>query len=253
MDITKSQKCLRFKIGAENHPQILIISGAESTLLESYENAYEAVVEIVRASNAYKHTNTALYNYGNNFIVFTAPRGCGKTSTMLSFTEELHNFSRCEVKNSDDEQFRKINSVCRKLENEEFIILPPIDPTALDERHDILSVVLSRIFNYADQRWKADRANENGLENKNNIIRLLKECYSGVEALRQPRGGSREWTLEELSMIGDSSTLKENLYKLVQKVLSFNGEGYKHKHKHLVIQIDDAILISLMYLKSWSI
>ena len=242
----RKKAVLEMRIGEEDHPKLSKIGRPDSTLLKCYGEAIASIDEIIK-NTRYFHTlkseeerREQLYNYYNNLVIFSAARGCGKTSAMLTFSRFLHN-SQNKHERIDD----SIKIAAKELEKHSFIVMQPIDPTTLDNQHDIVSLILSRLLHHAAGIWKKEEYGAGGWSNgtqrqtvKAEIVRLLRLCQSAVLSLKNSRVSEGAWSLDYLSDLGSVADLRKHFYELVNKVIEL--EGCSVENCHLVLQIDDA-------------
>ncbi len=204
---------------------------------EVYAKANTAVKEIVQEMGDYckQNQNGFRIKYqgmGNNMILFCAGRGQGKTSAMQSFAKVL----RREVSSELFEVDEKYN----------FHVLDSIDPTALDGEESILRVLIARLFfEYEEMFDKREKLKDEREENrlKAALLDLFQQCFANVDYLKgkQKRDVGQD-DLEYLAGMGNSATLKKNLYKLIKTLLKFMYPNNEENRNYLVIQIDDVDL-----------
>lgn len=199
------------------------------------------------------------YNYPNNLIVYSGGRGTGKSSAMLTFVDSLvrpdsgmfqrpflQEMVECELlgilgKNEDDVD-EAASMVYDLLHKSTFLSLAPIDPTMLENNAQILINILARMFQEAERAWERGRreqGNANDINEKNQLMQQFSTCYNCITAIKQKSELHQEFEgLDLLANLGDSSTLKRQMAKLVEKLLRFvvprAGEN-----SYLILQIDD--------------
>lgn len=202
----------------------------------AYRQALEALREIVRQAvkippPCEKGYADKLYGYSHNIIVFSGRRGQGKTSSMLSFSDAM----------------RTCRPNCRKdssglPEDCGFTVLPPFDPTVLEENQSILAVILSRMYRLAEEAWQSSSAQSSGCGHseaeKNSLLEQFQRCLSGINAIKFRKGDEIK-TLHAIHEISDSSLLKDNFYKLTGQLLRFIARDTPPCCSFLVIQLDD--------------
>ncbi len=229
---------LKMKRGQE-HGLVITqdIQSKDNIMYVAYSQALDAVREIVRQAREFSSLNSdgkkaKLYSYSHNIIAFSGSRGQGKTSAMLSFSQGLASAEEKE-----------------KLQDCSFTILDPIDPTVLEENQGILAVILSRMYRLAEESWQESFKSHNSTfghshseADKNAILGLFQKCLSGITAVKFRRGEEIK-SLQIVHEISDSSLLKENFYRLTDKLLHFTSPGpdgtHSSRHPFLVIQLDD--------------
>lgn len=240
-------KKLTFYRGDEYRAKIETEFEEDGFFEDVYLQARKNLLKIIREAEEYKREHKACgykikyQGMGNNVILFTSKRGQGKTSAMLSFAE----FLRSADKNK---------GVLQKIDGKKFLVLDAIDPTSFDKDENLLRVLVSRLFvqygkirnskqsyyndNVEDQRKKAD------------LLKLFRDCYNNIEALRgKTNKEDLQDNLEHLIQLGNSASLKENLFELVEQLLRImeNQSGEccdRPQSNFLVVQIDDADLFS---------
>lgn len=195
----------------------------------AYQQAANALCEIVTHAKAFNKLDVCreLYGYSQNIIAFSGERGQGKTSTMVSFSKAM----------SDHDLKDSMFTDCV------FRVLPPIDPTVMEETQSILGVILSRMYRMAEDRWSENCGGRgftlgNPTEaQKNKLLEQFQRCLRGINSVKY-RKGSEIKSLIEINEMGDSSLLKQNLYELTNMLLEFVATEARNHH-FLVIQLDD--------------
>ena len=87
-----------------------------------FTNQYDRAIDIIR--DFWYYDGGRKYISTPNIVAFCGDRGEGKTSCMLSLTEQLP----------------------QAFDDETFDILEPIDPSFFDEQHNILELVLGQMY-----------------------------------------------------------------------------------------------------------
>lgn len=146
--------------------------------------------------------------YLNNVIAFCGERGQGKSTTMKHFVGELRKDSKVEV-------------------------LKVIDPMALEMAHNIVDIIISRLFDdFRSKRGDMDRSDDMKFVEKfqkiHRNISVLKNAKRFIE-----KEYAYDSSIQNLSDITDSMEMKKNIMELVRLFLD-----YKNKQM-LVIPIDD--------------
>lgn len=180
-----------------------------------------------------------ILGYSNYAIVFTAERGSGKTSTMLSFGRMLGNDNMMKQFFKDDLDAMEAG----------FHVLSCIEPTSMESGDSILKVIISRMFFSFKERWQlCQTSNYSSIlnEKKAKLIQRFQKCYRNIDILKQNIKQEDIYDdLYYLSEIGDSTNLKVELYQLIDEYLDFmSSTGVKNaKNKNfLILQIDDVDL-----------
>lgn len=212
------------------------ITNENEFMFPVYQRSLEALRSIVRQAKDFdsNHDETAFYGYCHNIIAFSGSRGQGKTSTMLSFSQAMKHSFQNEKLSGDD----VLRQCC-------FTVLPPIDPTVLEQDQSILAVILSRMYRLAEDLWKnpSSRSDFSSCPDRdeamrNQILRLFQRCLSGINSIKF-REGKEIRGLVEIHEISDSSVLKNNIYSLITDLLSLAQRTRDKVTPFLVIQLDD--------------
>lgn len=184
--------------------------------------------------------NQILYCSPQNIIAFSGKRGCGKSSSLLSFSNLL---GKGKDKSLESRSLSEIRKEYASLENRRFVVVDPIDPTALEQNQSILSVILSRLLFLAEGEWSRNASFYGGFQDKESqktdLLTLARQCLSGICAIKENEKFPQD--LSDLQRVGDSSILKKNLYDFVELILHFcwTDRGIHGSGDLLVLQIDD--------------
>lgn len=144
----------------------------------------------------------------NNTIAFCGERGQGKSTAMKRFVGIL-------------EKEKNITA------------LRTIDPTAMEMAHDIVDIIVSRMFEeFQNDKKKMDKAEElefiKLFQRVHQNMSILKNAEKFIEHEYQYKG-----SVQNLSDITDSMNMKRDIAALVGQYLKYKGK------KLLVIPIDD--------------
>lgn len=244
MNELKTANVVRIKAGQEH--QILddqTITEQESLMYPAFSTAVDALSGIVRHSDDWKYAedergnsdNTKnkdkFYGYSNNILAFCAPRGQGKTSAMLSFSNALQG--------KGDNPYKKLDVI---KEDHSFRCLSPIDPTMLSESESVIQLVLGILFSEISIKWStADNWRSAATQQESEKIQILediKSCYKSLQYINQQ--SSKENSpddFEKMLATSDIFQLKKHIHDIIMyyfKLLRWNAE-----HSFLVIQLDD--------------
>lgn len=221
--------------GDEHRPRIETEFGEDNIFAEVYQKAERLLVEIIEETrediSSFQNQETFV---GNNIVLFTADRGQGKTSAMMSFA----NFLRSPKENK---------GVMAPIDNAVFFLMDSIDPSAMYPDEDIIRVLLSRLFSCLNSIIKNDGDMGKtylNMPDRNNIDKLTKyfqECYENLDSMEKGNlSDEYRDDLENLARLGDSANLKLNLYRLIELFLDYVMP--KKEAKYLVVPIDDVDL-----------
>ncbi len=155
----------------------------DDIFFSQYEHAAAILDDIVGASARFKDCADWSWkhqDFENNVIAFCGERGEGKSSAMMTFVNAVY---------SNREKKSPIFSSCRNLENTFFSEPLLIDPSQFDDVHNVLDIVLARIFQDFDRRCDRDarytdeRTRERLLDRFQNVYRYIslinnqKQCW----------------------------------------------------------------------------
>ena len=219
----------------------------DDVFIEQYEQAagmLNTIVaeSIVAAEKSDKTFNTlySLNEYENNIIAFCGERGEGKSSAMLTFINSLYT-NLPKTLQGEDKFYEKYQELYKVHFSEPIII----DPSQFDDVHNILDIILAKIYRNFSRRYEennrcVDEFDINRLQNQ------FQKVYREVSMINnQSKMLDDEFDYEgnigKLSKLGESTDLKEDLQELIKQYLEFvkkcsNRENGKER---LIIAIDD--------------
>lgn len=253
----KKKYVLKVQRGEElNLHRLDEICDKESIMRPSYEKAMRALMRIMRqtkrfhmenqdGSDAYALENL-LFGYSGNIIAFAAPRGGGKTATMLSFSEILAKGFRTDtLAPVVDNRF--LNDMkCGQEEQPDawmarccFLPLTPVAPAVLEGEQNILNVVWSRLYRYAERLLSERRSDRIKEAQKNEIKRSLQKVLSGIKGIKDPEK-KFSGDLASMQDVCDGLSLSLHFHMLVQNILDLAVGDHNISDRYLVIQLDDA-------------
>ena len=235
------------------------ICNEESIMRPSYEKAMRALMRIMRRTKQFHEKDggktvdvdaftleNRLFGYSGNIIAFAATRGGGKTATMLSFSKILNEgFGRYNAFKDTDNRF--LNAMRDKedvnpddwLRRCRFISMTPIAPAVLEGEQNILYVVLSRLYRYAERLIKdSGRLGRIQEADKNQIIRSFQKVLSGINGIKHP--DKYPGDLAGMQDVCDGMSLSRYFHDLIQLILKLAAKDQGISDRYLVIQLDDA-------------
>lgn len=244
------QKILKIRKGEELKVYVSQDLCEETSIMCGiYRQTLRAVAGIVeRTQEFHQHRKPSdrqldedLLSFGSNVIAFSAQRGCGKTSTMLSVSWMLEGLNR-KTLNDDNHQFLS-DKDREALSSAHFHVLSPISPSVLEEQQNILYVVLARLYDYALDLIRDHDCGKNSMiyssrDSASQLDRLrteLQSCYDGILGVKQKTDDMPRDILE-LQEICDGLSLCRRFYYLVKRITSYLG----NENHYLVLQLDDA-------------
>lgn len=209
----------------------------EDLFIEQYKRAAEMLDTIVGTSTEEgdKKESWKSQDFENNIIAFCGERGEGKSSVMMTFINAVY-------KDRDNDIFSK----CKNIKSTYFAEPILIDPSLFDDVHNVLDIVLAKIFRkfydyYDNNNQCADeRTRENLLDRFQKVYRYVSLINNQKQMLDDEF--DYEGNISKLTKLGESTKLKEELAKLIKDYLDFM-ETPQGK-KQLIIAIDDLDLCS---------
>lgn len=148
----------------------------------------------------------------NNILLFTGPRGGGKTSAVSSFGRFLES---------------------NKIGGFRFKCLPMIDPSYFDNNNNILKLVLTTMFKMAKCKISLYSKGGDTLQ-FSELWKHFNNAFKILGDMEQDR--VRDYTLETLNDLGDATNLRETMQRLVDEFIS---RVFLEKYDFLVLMIDD--------------
>ena len=207
----------------------------------SYCQALRALEEIIQQTRKFhgrddrrgcdNRTEEALFCYNGNIITFEGERGSGKTQTMLSFANAIRDGKDiCGDLALDDKD--------RLLEGVKFRIMPPISPSVLEKKQNLLYVILSRLYDLAGKTLRTERCSGISERETIELSRLFNDCLSGINGIK--RANDPDLELSAIQNISDGAALRMHFHKLVQRLIELDDARQGKNCTFLVLQLDDA-------------
>lgn len=219
----------------------------DDVFIDQYEQAAgmlnTIVAESIAAGERAEKSVKALYSlneYENNIIAFCGERGEGKSSAMLTFINSL--YTNLPKTLQGDDKFYAGYPELRKVHFSAPII---IDPSQFDDVHNILDIILAKIYRNFDRIYEennrcVDEYDVNRLQNQ------FQKVYREVSMINnQSKMLDDEFDYEgnigKLSKLGESTDLKEDLQELIKQYLAFikKCSDRENEKERLIIAIDD--------------
>jgi hypothetical protein len=191
-------------------------------------------------TNSFSDANN-LYGYSNNILAFCAARGQGKTSAMLSFSRALSNLDYIKNKNSYVQDVFQADTPYKR----KFYVLPPIDPTMLGAGDSVVELVLSRILDDIQQKWKeSPEPYQNRIPSsvhqvsRIDLLDKINTCLVGLRSAKPKNYQLENMTdTEKLARSTDAFDVKQCFFEIIQYL--FHTIGWDGRNHFLVIQLDD--------------
>ncbi len=258
-----SNRVITVKRGQEYQTKVESIYDKDAFFYDAYHQAAVCLEDILASNADYQsrtkpahsggceslggkdsHTTQTLLGYPSNVIAFCADRGQGKTSAMVSFSKALSELPKAPFgeKETDIDAFWGEDRQARKCS---YVVLPSIDPSAMEDGESILKIILSRMF----KCLKSPKSNcchgnyelppDEVERRRNSLLGQFYKCVHNLDVLRQGAATENEDELEQIMELADSSNLRGMLYSLICGFLEFVSN---EAAPYLVLQIDDADL-----------
>lgn len=216
--------------GEEFKVQVRNEINEKDIFIEEYEKAAYLLEEILYASskqleskkengNSFSVNNHTEYN--NNIIAFCGERGDGKTSAMMTFMNVVKQYA--DQKNSSRKVWQgkehvlfKNDSIVRKTN---FIDTIYVDPSALDNVHNVLDIVVANMFrHFKREHERGGRHNFTAAQEK--LVKCFQNVYRALSLKKDSENTLREefddeGSIAKLSKLSDSMRLKEYMSDLL--------------------------------------
>lgn len=253
MSIQLRDRIIRIQHGQELKLQVSNEICCEHSFMNpAFRQALGALLEVLRHTEAFNQEKKdihdkerGLFEYSGNIILFAAPRGGGKTRMMLSFSHILEHPDAKIVCCSPNERCVDCDSRFSASKDPDrlkeclFFVTTPIAPAAMENGQNVLYVVLSRLYRYAEQLLDGNYANNRVSESKKNeLFMAFHHCLSGINGLKQNNASPEDFTI--LQDISDGLSLRYHFYCLVEKILEIAAPQKGESSRYLVLQFDDA-------------
>ena len=206
-------KPIVFKIGDETKPVIADKDSYRDSLLgEQIEKAYNCILTVEKECNQDKSWEGTPFTdvYHNNIISYVGERGSGKTSCMYS-----------------------VANILRNERKDDYICLEAIDPSFFDEHHNILQIVIGKMYrHFNDKIEEYDNKNLKECETRK-LLKCFRETKQHLRFLNKEPEFFDDNEMEDLYQLASGVDLRSSVKKLVSEFLKFNDK------KMLLISIDD--------------
>ena len=176
-------------------------------------------------------------DFENNIIAFCGNRGEGKSSAMMTFVNALYG---TEYKRDG------IFSKCQNLDKVHFAEPILIDPSMFDDVHNVLDIVLAKIFRKFSERYERDNQYADEVT-RDRLVNQFQKVYRHVSLINNQKQMmddefDYEGNISKLSKLGESTNLKRELSELIEMYLRFvDGQN---GNSQMIIAIDDLDLCS---------
>lgn len=237
----KINKGEEFKIAIKN------INDGDTIFYDQYKQALKMLDDIIEASikenkNTDRDAEWKTEDYENNIIAFCGERGEGKSSAMFTFINSLNSLDE-KILNDAGLENRKVKEVYF----ERPIV---IDPSQFDGVHNILDIILAKLYEkfsyiYMDDKYNIDEyLKEELLHQFQKVYRQVSMISNKAKMLDDEF--DYEGNIGKLSKLGESTRLKKGFRRLLELYLEFmdKSRNEKSKNQQIIIAIDDLDLCS---------
>lgn len=204
---------------------------------DAFLKAKEETESIVRDTiNYHSSPSDTMLDFSNNIIAFSGDRGQGKSSAMLSFSNILDN---CRL--SPYKEF-----LGNSLNEKNYVVLDRIDPTKLEDKDNILLIIIGKLFNRFCHLW--NESDKKNMMQYSNLLEQFQQCYDEITTIKALNESEHLAinALDVLGKIGDTGNLKKDLWRLLELFFDFENRCtnriYDKGGNYLVIQLDDTDL-----------
>lgn len=205
---------------------------------DQYLEAATMLENIVANEESDKQPDWKKAETENNIIAFCGERGEGKSSAMFTFINA--------VVNQKEQKESTIFAQCENVKNTVFSEPIVIDPSAFDNVHNVLDIIIASIYQkfsdkYDDSLEKFDNYRREQLLNE------FQKVYKDISLLNDPakmleEEYDYEGSIEKISKMGESLRLRRDLSNLVKLYLDYmmpEDSRNQYTSKKLLIAIDD--------------
>lgn len=225
-------------ISNDYKPQIKEDISKSDVFFEQYRTASDILENILSVYASIKYKKDSNYNkieYPNNVIAFCGERGDGKTSMLLSFMNLLRKYK--DGKNTANDLFANKDNINKIIFADEIYV----DPSALDGVHNILDLLVAKMFKKFKSSLKYDKG-KNDAEQQQHLLKSFQTVYRLISIVKDSKKilddeFDYEGSVDKLSSLSDSMRLKEELINLINTYNDCMNNG--DKNVVIPILIDD--------------
>lgn len=205
----------------------------EDIFYEQYVSAASMLDDIVSSKQNTKdeQADWCKMENENNIIAFCGERGEGKSSTMMTFINVLSKYRNQGSASIFEEH--------KNIEPDMFSEPVVIDPSVFDKVHNILDVVVANLFKKFSKEYNRNPRRFEDYK-REELLSKFQKVYKSVSLLNDPdkmleTEYDGEGSIENISKMGESIRLKEDMKALVKCYL----ESMSENNKILLVAIDD--------------
>lgn len=216
-----------FNIGEENGIVVETSKFQYSLFKEQYKKAFELIKQIWKKQDDMREQKSyGMDNRFSNIISFCGDRGEGKSSCMSSFSLILSDEKVREAANDK----LQLKDDC-KYPWKEVELIDTIDPAFFDKDHNILELLLGRMFNRVNEDIKRTDVHEERRYKSRMLIEQFSKVQKSMKVLKKPE--EQYDTLENIASMSAGIELKAMLNHLFELYLDYCGK------KRIVLCVDD--------------
>lgn len=175
--------------------------------------------------------------FENNIIAFCGERGEGKSSAMMSFSKAVYEHDN----HPDVLIFEGLDGIKSTYFAEPIVI----DPSMLDDVHNVLDIILATLYKKFQDQYKEDNQSIDGYK-REELLERFQRVYKYVSLINnQTKMLDDEYDYEgnigKLSKLGQSTGLKKELQELIQTYIELMPDDKKKDRNSgwLLVAIDD--------------
>ncbi len=175
--------------------------------------------------------------FENNIIAFCGERGEGKSSAMMSFSKAVYEHDN----HPDVSIFEGLD----RIKNTYFAEPIVIDPSMLDDVHNVLDIILATLYKKFQDQYKENNQSIDGYKREELLDRFQKvyQCISLINNQNKMLDDEYDYegNIGKLSKLGQSTGLKRELQELIQTYIEIMPDAKKKDGKSgcLLVAIDD--------------
>lgn len=218
----------------------------DDIFIEQYKQAADMLDAILSENQDLdKNKNNTIHSwqqteYENNIIAFCGERGDGKSSAMLTFINAL--CCRKKKKNKDN-----LFENCENIQDVEIAEPIVIDPSQFDDVHNVLDIVLAKMYKNFNDKYKNPNKNPNEGQDESTVQKLLDQFQTVYRQLAMVYNQKKmlddefdyEGNIGKLANLGESTNLKKDFENLIKEYLEFMSDETGTSNHQLLIAIDD--------------
>lgn len=231
-------------ISNDYKPQIKEDISKSDVFFEQYRTASDILENILSVYASIKDKTDNSCNkigfpnnieFPNNVIAFCGERGDGKTSMLLSFMNLLRKYKNDKKPAGD--LFANKDNINKVIFADEIYV----DPSALDGVHNILDLLVAKMFREFKSSLESNKWQHND-EPQQRLLKSFKTVYRLISIVKDSKKilddeFDYEGSVDKLSSLSDSMRLKEELINLMNTYNDCMNNG--DKNVVIPILIDD--------------